>query len=65
MASKTTDPKQIAAFHTLARQICNGDSDEKFEEALRRLMAPSHVSNVSLQSDDAPQDDQHPAKQAE
>ena len=65
MATKIEDPKQIAAFHTLARQICNEDSEQKFDEALHRVMAPTHVTGVSRQSEDAPSDGQRPTKQAE
>ncbi len=41
MSAERVDPKQIATFRALARRISDDHSEERFEEALRRLMAPA------------------------
>ena len=46
MSADRVDPKQIAAFRALARRISDDRSEEKFEEALRRLMTPAIEDGV-------------------
>jgi hypothetical protein len=41
MGEERQDPKQVAAFRAMARRIADTQSEQKFEEALRRLMTPS------------------------
>jgi hypothetical protein len=41
MSEERQDDKQADAFRAFARHISDADSDLKFQEALRRLMAPS------------------------
>jgi len=41
MSEERLDPKQVAAFRALARHIADAKSEQKFEDALRRLMTPS------------------------
>lgn len=41
MSEERQDPKQVAAFRALARRLTDGNSQAKFEEALRLLMSPS------------------------
>jgi hypothetical protein len=40
MSAERQDDKQAEAFRAFARHISDADSDVKFKEALRRLMAP-------------------------
>ena len=47
MSADRVDPKQIAAFRALARRISDAHSEEKFEEALRRLMTPAIADGAS------------------
>jgi hypothetical protein len=41
MSAEREDPKQIAAFRALAHRISDEQSQQRFEEALRRLMSPT------------------------
>lgn len=41
MSEERRDPRQAEAFRALARSIADRQSEQRFEEALRRLMAPT------------------------
>jgi hypothetical protein len=65
MSAERVDPKQIAAFRALARRISDGHSEEKFEEALRRLMAPAVEDAASPDSAAKPSKASGRAKQTQ
>jgi hypothetical protein len=41
MSEERQDPKQVAGFRALARRLSDGNSEARFEEALRLLMSQS------------------------
>jgi len=47
MSAERQDDKQAEAFRAFARHISDAESDVKFKEALRRLMAPSPEPDTS------------------
>ena len=55
MSEERHEDKQAEAFRAFARHISDAASDLKFEEALRRLMAPSpepEIASVSASTPD-------------
>lgn len=46
------DPKQIDGFRGIAERLSDALSEQRFEEALKRLMAPSRSRKVIPPSDD-------------
>ena len=43
MSEERQDPAQVAAFRAFARRIMDAQSEQKFEDALKRLMTPAPV----------------------
>lgn len=52
MSEERQDPKQVDAFRALARDLTDAQSNQRFEEALRRLMSQK-PKPASRRTDDA------------
>ena len=50
MSEERRDDKQVDAFRALAARLSDVQSSQRFEEALRRLVAPASGKHLSVES---------------